>query len=104
MQPLLVLTTLGATADARAFARELVSRRLVACVNVLPQIASVYRWKGEIQEDAEQLLIMKTTAARIDALHAAVVELHPYEVPEFVVVSADQVRGPYLQWLADSVR
>ena len=104
MTPVVVLTTVGASFDAAALARELVEQRLAACVNVLPQVQSVYRWQGRIESDAEQLLLIKTVAERVDALQAALMARHPYEVPEFVVIRLDEARGAWREWLFDSVR
>lgn len=103
MTPVVVLTTTGAAFDAAALARELVEQRLCACVNILPAVRSIYRWRGAIEDDAEQLLLIKTTAERVDALQAALFARHPYEVPEFVVMRMDEVRGPWREWLVDSV-
>jgi periplasmic divalent cation tolerance protein len=98
-----VLTTLGADADAAALARTLVDERLAACVNVLPVMLSVYRWKGAVEQDREQQLVIKTAPDRLPALEARVRELHPYELPEFLVLSASGSRA-YLDWLAAESR
>jgi len=98
----LVLTTLPADADAAVFARTLVSERLAACVNLLAPMESVYRWEGDVQRDAERQLIMKTTRARVDALWQRVRELHPYEVPEFLVLPIADGSDAYLRWLGES--
>jgi len=102
--PVIVLTTVGAAFDAAALARELVEQRLAACVNIVPRIESIYRWQGAIEHDAEQLLLIKTVQDRVDALQAAVLARHPYEVPEFVVIQMDEARGAWREWLIDSVR
>jgi periplasmic divalent cation tolerance protein len=104
MTPVIVLTTVGANFDAAPLARDLVEHRLAACVNIVPQIRSIYRWQGKIEEDGEQLLLMKTTAERVDALRDAIFARHPYEVPEFVVLTIDRIEGPYREWLIDAVR
>lgn len=96
--PVLVLTTLGATADATSLARTLVDERLAACVNVFPPMTSVYRWKGSVEQEQEQQLIIKTTAERVDALAARLRELHPYELPEFLVLRAEASEA-YGRWL-----
>ena len=83
---------------ARAFARTLVERRMAACVNLLP-IASVYRWRGALEEAREVLLIAKTSAARLSALERHVVAEHPYEVPECVALDPARVEPRYLAWL-----
>ena len=103
MTPVIVLTTVGATFDVAALARELVEQRLAACVNVIPRIESIYRWQGRIETDAEQLLLIKTTRERVDALRSALFARHPYEVPEFVVIQMDDVAGPWREWLIESV-
>lgn len=104
MTPVIVLTTVGAAFDVAALARELVEQRLAACVNVIPQVQSVYRWQGRIESDTEQLLMIKTVDERVDALQSALLSRHPYEVPELVVMRMDDVRGPWREWLIDSVR
>lgn len=98
----LVLTTLGADADALAIARSLVEEKLAACVNVLPAMTSVYRWQGAVQQDREQQIIMKTTAELIPALETRLRELHPYELPEFLVIPANG-SAAYLAWVGESV-
>jgi periplasmic divalent cation tolerance protein len=100
----LVLTTIAAEADGVAFARTLVDERLAACVNVLPVMASVYRWNGQVEQDREQQLVIKTTAARLPALEARIRELHTYELPEFVVITADEGSAAYLAWVEEAVR
>ena len=97
-----ILTTVGESTDAAAFARVLVADRLAACVNVLPPMTSLYRWKGAIEEDREQQLIIKTTRDRVPAIEARFHDLHPYELPEFVVLSAE-ASSAYLGWLRESV-
>jgi periplasmic divalent cation tolerance protein len=100
---IVVLTTLGADADAAALARTLVDEHLAACVNVLPAMTSVYRWKGAVEQDREQQLVIKTAPAQLPALEARVRELHPYELPEFLVLSASGSKA-YLDWIADASR
>lgn len=103
MTPLLVVTTVGADFDARSLAHALVEARLAACVNIVPAMHSVYRWEGRVADDAEQLLLIKTTEARVDELRAALFARHPYEVPEFVVVRIDRTSDAYGAWLLESV-
>lgn len=98
----IVLTTIGADADAVALARTLVEERLAACVNVLPPMSSVYRWKGQLEHDREQQLVIKTTAGRVAALEARLRALHPYEMPEFLVIRVDEGSATYLGWLRES--
>jgi periplasmic divalent cation tolerance protein len=100
----LVFTTLPGDADVAAFARTLVTERLAACVNVLPAMESIYRWEGQVDMESERQLILKTTRARTAALWERVRELHPYEVPEFVVVPILDGNEEYLRWIAASTR
>ncbi len=103
IETVIVLTTLAADADAAALARTLVEEGLAACVNVLPPMTSVYRWEGRIQEEREQQLVIKTVAGRLPALEARLHELHPYEVPEFLVLTAAGGSEAYLRWVDESV-
>ena len=100
--PRLVLTTAPDRETATAIARTLVERALVACANRLPGARSIYRWKGRIEESDEVLIVLKTTEARIRELEQAIAELHPYDVPEFVVLQPSHVGVEYLAWLLES--
>jgi periplasmic divalent cation tolerance protein len=99
----IILTTLGADTDAAALARTLIEERLAACVNVLPLMTSTYRWKGAVEQEREQQLVIKTSRAQVPALEARLRELHPYELPEFIVLDATG-SDAYLQWIQDNVR
>ncbi len=103
MTPVFVLTTVGTAFDVAALARELVEQRLAACVNIIPRIESIYRWQGRVETDAEQLLLIKTTRERLDALRERLMSRHPYDVPEFVVIQPDEIAEPYRAWLVASV-
>lgn len=85
---------------ALRIARALVAEGLAACVNIVPDLLSVYRWQGEVQEDGEVLLMAKTRADRVTACGERLRELHPYDVPEFVVVAAVGGAPSYLDWVA----
>jgi periplasmic divalent cation tolerance protein len=100
----LVMTTLPADADASTFAHTLVAARLAACVNLLPAMESVYRWEGAVEQERERQLIIKTTRARIAALWERVRELHPYDVPEFIVLPIVDGNDAYLRWVGESTR
>lgn len=100
---LVVLSTVGGAGDADRIARALVERRLAACVNVVPGVVSVYRWKGAVEREAELLLVIKTRAERLDELKEALAELHPYEVPEALALPVEGGLAPYLAWLDDAV-
>jgi periplasmic divalent cation tolerance protein len=102
-EAIVVLCTVGAADDAERLARELIERRLAACVNLVPNLVSIYRWKGRVERDEERLLVIKTTAARFEALKAAVLALHPNEVPELIALSITAGHEPYLGWLRESV-
>ena len=89
--------------EARRIASELVERQLAACVQILPEIESLYRWHGEVQRDTEILILAKTTAAQFDDLERAVREIHSYDTPEIVAVPMAHVSEPYRAWLAENV-
>lgn len=97
-----MLTTVAAGGKGSALARTLVDERLAACVNVLPPMTSVYRWRGAVEVDSEQQLVIKTTASLVAALEARIRELHPYELPEFVVLTAE-AGAAYATWVGESV-
>jgi periplasmic divalent cation tolerance protein len=94
-----VLMTAPDREVAQRIARTLVEERLAACVNLVPGVLSIYRWKGVVEEDAEILLLAKTGRTRCAALAARVQALHPYELPEIVVLSVDGGSQPYLDWI-----
>lgn len=85
-------------------ANALVERRLAACVNILPQIDSIYRWKEKVEEAQEFLLLIKTTESAVDELRDAIQELHSYEVPECIVLPIESGSEKYLNWIDESVR
>jgi periplasmic divalent cation tolerance protein len=102
-EPLVVLTTLASADEARAFVRALVDARLVACGTLLPGAMSIYRWEGAITEEPEVVVLLKTDAARWDALAAAVQQRHPYQVPELLALPVARGLPAYLSWLAGEV-
>jgi periplasmic divalent cation tolerance protein len=102
MAPVIVLTTVAANFDARPLARELVEQHLAACVNIVAGVTSIYRWKGQVEEEGEQLLVIKTLEANVDALREALLARHPYEVPEFVVLQVASTSDAYGAWLLES--
>ena len=99
-----VMTTLPADADGPAFGRALLEERLAACVNLLSPMESVYRWEGRIEQETERQVIIKTTRDRLNALWDRVRELHPYEVPEFIVLSIADGNEAYLNWVGESTK
>jgi periplasmic divalent cation tolerance protein len=96
-------STVAKAEDADRIALALVERRVAACVNIVPGLVSIYRWKGKVESDREWLLIIKSRQDRVEALRAALVSLHPYEVPELIVLSIEAGHLPYLAWIDDSV-
>ncbi|MDQ3212571.1 MAG: divalent-cation tolerance protein CutA [Acidobacteriota bacterium] len=96
-----VLTTLPPDADAAAFARGLIEERLAACVNLLPVMESVYRWEGDIEQESERQVVIKTSRERVPTLWDRVRELHPYDVPEFLVLPVVDGNDAYLRWVAE---
>jgi periplasmic divalent cation tolerance protein len=99
----IVLTTIGSETDALTLARTLVDERLAACVNILPTMVSIYRWKGSVDEDHEHQVVIKTTSDRLSALEARLRQLHPYELPEFLVLDIAGGGAAYLSWVRESV-
>src|SRR5205085_3555368 len=99
----IVLSTVGTNDNAVALAQTLVDRRLAACVNIVDRISSVYRWQDAVCEEGEKLPIIQTVASKLPELQAAFPELHPYEVPEFVVVRVDSLSEGYGAWLIEAI-
>lgn len=95
----LILSTAPDADTAKNIATALVAKRLVACVNLLPHIESIYQWQGKIESAAEVLLLVKTTAANVEATLEELRRLHPYEVPEGIVVPITAGLPAYLAWL-----
>ena len=98
-----VLMTAPDVETGERMSATLVAERLAACANVLPGVISVYWWEEEVQRDDEALVILKTTDERVEALTARAVELHPYEVPEVLVLPVVSGHGPYLDWVRREV-
>lgn len=99
----IALTTVASLEEGRRLARLLIERRVAACVNLIPNLTSVYRWQGAVEESAEVLLLMKTAAEMLPTLESAVRELHSYELPEFIALPVESGSRPYLDWISRSV-
>lgn len=99
----IVLTTAGSQEEARKIAGALVERKLAACVNIVPQIESVYRWQGKVESATEWLLIVKTQAESFARVRDAIKELHSYELPECIVIPIEGGSEEYLKWIGDSL-
>ena len=103
MRAIVVVTTVGTEEQANLIAREIVARRQAACVNILPGVRSMYRWKGKICKDGELLLVVKTLEREFEGVAATIRELHYYELPEILSFSVSRAEPQFLQWIADSV-
>jgi periplasmic divalent cation tolerance protein len=101
---LLCYCTCPDAASAQRLADALVNEALAACVNRVPGIQSTYRWQGKVITDGEELLLIKTTAERFDALKTRVLALHPYDLPEVIAVPVELAHAPYLDWVRDTVK
>jgi len=97
---LVVLSTCPSIEVAEELARSLVEQGLTACVNILPRVRSIYRWKGAVHAEDEVLMVIKAVESKFAALNEAIVARHPYEVPEVVALPVADGHHPYLQWLA----
>ena len=94
----IVMTTAGSDEQARSIARGLVDRLLAACVSIVPHACSVYRWKGEIQQEVERILVIKTSQRLFSRVRDAIRELHSYEVPEVLAIPVAAGDETYLAW------
>lgn len=101
---IVVLSTVARAEDAERIGQALVARGLAACVNVVPGLVSIYRWKGEVERAEERLLLIKTRRESFAALREALVALHPYEVPEVLALPIEDGHAPYLAWLDENSR
>jgi periplasmic divalent cation tolerance protein len=100
----IVLCTAGSEDEARNIARHLIEHRLAACVNIVPQIESVYRWQEKTESSREWLLLIKTTAEKFPAVRDAIRDLHSYELPECVAINIEDGSSDYLEWMAAALQ
>lgn len=96
---LIVFTTVPDGEDAEALAKAIVNAKLAACVQILPPMSSIYIWDGEVQQDSERLLLIKTLPDKYPELEAFIATNHSYEVPEIFAIESAECSTPYLQWL-----
>ncbi len=100
----IVLTTASSPQEAEKIARALVERRLAACVNIVSQIQSVYRWKDKVEQETEWLLIIKTHISAFESVREAIKELHSYELPECIMLEVSSGSEAYLNWIEENTR
>lgn len=100
-EKIIVFVTVDTPETGLKISKALVSERLVACVNILPGLRSVYQWKGKVMDEGEQLLIMKTRGENFEPLKNRVLELHPYDCPEIVAFPIVLGHAPYLNWIEE---
>ena len=103
MRATVIVTTVGTEDQAYTIARELVARRQAACVNIVPGIRSIYRWKGKICKDGELLLLVKTMDGEFEGVAATIRELHSYELPEILSFQVTHGEPRFLDWIAGSL-
>lgn len=102
MDEVVVLVTAGSEEEATSIARDLVEKKLVACVNILPGVRSVFQWEGKVTEECEYLLIAKTVSQAFEGVVVAVKSLHSYSVPEVIALPIQQGLPEYLSWIRES--
>jgi periplasmic divalent cation tolerance protein len=98
----IVLTTAGSQEEAQKIAKALVERRLAACVNIVSQIESIYRWQDKVENSTEWLLVIKTQAERFESVRDAIKELHSYDLPECMMLEVRAGSREYLDWIAEN--
>lgn len=100
----LVLTTCPDESVAKTLAKHLVAKKLAACINIIPNLTSIYAWDGEVKCDTEVQLLIKTTQDNFDKLSAEINEQHPYKVVEIIALNIQQGDKDYLNWVTDSLK
>lgn len=104
LEELVVFVTTGSEQEAREISHALVQDRLVACVNIIPTVQSIFQWEGIVTEEQENLLIMKTTSAAFCELEAAIKAQHSYRVPEIIALPVQMGSSDYLAWVRQQVK
>jgi periplasmic divalent cation tolerance protein len=100
---IVILVTAGSLRESKKIARHLVEQRLAACVNILPPIQSLYRWKGKLNEDREFLMLIKSSRELFEEIKATILTLHSYTTPEIICLPIVDGSADYLQWITDSI-
>jgi periplasmic divalent cation tolerance protein len=100
----IVLVTAPDLKTARRLAKAALTRRVIACANLIPKLESHYWWQGKIENGDEVLMLLKTTASKLGALEKLIVAEHPYDTPEFIVIPIGQGGKRYLDWITESVQ
>jgi periplasmic divalent cation tolerance protein len=101
---IVILSTCSSEEEGERLARRLVDARLAACVNIIPRVRSVYRWKGQVEDAAECLLLIKSSKSLFDAVRSSLEAAHSYEVPEVVALPVLDVSPKYLKWLQENLQ
>jgi len=104
MSYIIALTTTNGMESAKKIAKTLVDERIAACVNIVPYIKSFYVWEGKTTEDDESLLIIKTVESEKDRLIERIKEIHPYTLPEIIIINFNEGLSDYLKWISESVK
>lgn len=99
-----IYSTVASLSDGKTLAHQLVEKKLVACVNLIPKVISIYRWDKEITEDEEVILWCKTQKAHVERIQDVFDQYHPYDLPAFVVYPIHSGNAKYLQWIAEETR
>lgn len=100
----IVMTTFPDMDSAQQLAEQLVTRKLAACVNILPVMTSIYRWQGKLEQGQEHQLLIKTEQSCTNEVQSAIEQVHPYELPEIIVVPIMAGHKPFLNWISESVK
>jgi periplasmic divalent cation tolerance protein len=100
----IVLSTAGTEEEARKIANSLVEQQLAACVTIIPQIESFYRWQGKVASSREWLLLIKTSVGQFEAVREAIRRMHSYELPECIALNIDDGSREYLEWIENSLK
>lgn len=102
-EAIIVLVTVPGLREGSRISKEVLTSRLVACVNIIPVVQSLYRWKDKIVQEKEAMLVMKTTRSRYRKLEQKIKQLHPYEVPEIIAISMICGSSQYIEWVVSEV-